>query len=102
MIIKTPLPLIDFHENYDCENCEVSSHSQTRAVLCTRYGGPEVLEYREDWSVRGPRAHEIQVRVLAASVNPIDIHMRRGYGRGAFEWMRTSRPTFPFVLGRYD
>jgi NADPH:quinone reductase-like Zn-dependent oxidoreductase len=48
-----------------------------QAVLYRRYGPPEVLEYSET-NKPVAVAHEVLVRVCAASVNPYDWHFLRG------------------------
>jgi len=51
-----------------------------RAIVMTAKGGPEVLELRETpWPE--PRQGELLVRVMATSVNPIDVKLRSGNGR---------------------
>lgn len=63
-----------------------------RAMVCTRLGGPEVLEERELPRPRhGP--DDLLVEVLAAGLNPVDFKVRET-GLGV-------ERTFPFVLG-YD
>lgn len=42
-----------------------------------RYGGPEVLRLKP-FEPRSPRAREVVVKVLAASINPMDWKIRRG------------------------
>ncbi|HEY2194059.1 MAG TPA: zinc-binding dehydrogenase [Actinomycetospora sp.] len=52
-----------------------------RAVLLTRHGGPEALEFREDVPDPEPGAGEVRVRVRAAALNNTDIWTREGaYG----------------------
>lgn len=61
-----------------------------KAVCIDRYGGPEVLVYRERPVPEVPAGH-VLVRVAVTNVNYADIHTRSGvYRRGE---------TFPFVLG---
>jgi NADPH:quinone reductase-like Zn-dependent oxidoreductase len=62
-----------------------------KAVLIERFGGPEVMEYREV-STPQPQAGEVLVAVHAVTVNrTLDIHVRRdGDGRS---------PVLPLVLG---
>jgi NADPH:quinone reductase-like Zn-dependent oxidoreductase len=62
-----------------------------KAVVFTRYGGPEVLHYEE---VPDPiaRADEVLVDVHAASVNGVDYKVRRGAG--------PYQAHFPHILGR--
>ena len=52
---------------------------QMRGVQLTRYGGPEVLVWREDLPVPQPRAGEVLIRVGAAGVNNTDINTRTGW-----------------------
>ena len=54
-----------------------------RAVLASRYGGPDILELGErDDPKLGPDS--VLVRVEAASINPVDYKVVRGYLDGAF------------------
>ncbi len=48
-----------------------------KAVVLEAYGGPEQLQLREVASPR-PGAGELRVRVVAASVNPVDWKLRSG------------------------
>ena len=43
-----------------------------RAVLLPRFGGPEVLEVRNDASVPDLKPNQVLVRARAVSVNPLD------------------------------
>lgn len=49
----------------------------TRCVRLNRFGGPDVLAV-EELAVQPPRAGEVLVRVVAASLNPVDYKMRQG------------------------
>jgi len=51
-----------------------------RAVRIDSFGGPEVLRLR-DIPAPVPGEREVLVRILAASVNPVDIKVRRGEAR---------------------
>ena len=53
-----------------------------RAVVLREYGGPEVLGV-EDVPAPEPIATEVQVRVHAAGVNPVDFKTRAGGGMAA-------------------
>ena len=57
------------------------SQAQTatmKAVVIHSYGGPEVLKV-EDVPRLVPKEDEILIRVIAASVNPVDVAIRKGY-----------------------
>ncbi|XP_057298958.1 reticulon-4-interacting protein 1 homolog, mitochondrial-like isoform X2 [Hydractinia symbiolongicarpus] len=47
-------------------------------------------------------AHQALIKVMAASINPFDIEMTRGYGREAMNVFRrmSKYPEFPLILGR--
>src|SRR5689334_22298944 len=49
-----------------------------KAVVIHAYGGPEVLKL-EDVLRPEPKEDEILIRVVAASVNPVDVAIRKGY-----------------------
>jgi len=53
-----------------------------RAVVLNRYGGPEVLAI-EEVQAPEPIPTEVQVRVHAAGVNPVDVKTRQGKGVAA-------------------
>jgi NADPH:quinone reductase-like Zn-dependent oxidoreductase len=75
-----------------------------RAVLLTRHGGPEALEYRDDVPDPEPAPGEVRVRVRAAALNNTDIWTREGaYGAAddpdaRFGWRREPF-TFPRIQG---
>jgi NADPH:quinone reductase-like Zn-dependent oxidoreductase len=48
-----------------------------KAIVFTRYGSPDLLEFREIPSP-APAADEVLVRICASSVNPLDWHFMRG------------------------
>lgn len=48
-----------------------------KAVQIHEYGGPEVLKF-EDSPRPEPKQHELLVRVIASSVNPVDWKIRKG------------------------
>ncbi|KAL3652588.1 hypothetical protein CASFOL_002269 [Castilleja foliolosa] len=83
-----PLRKLGFHE---LRRTVVTS---CRAVVLPRFGGPEVLELRDNVSVPDLKPNEVLVRARAVSVNPLDCRMREGYGRSLFE------PLLPLILGR--
>jgi len=49
-----------------------------KAVVMHGYGGPEVLKL-EQVARPEPKDDEILIRVMAASVNPVDVAIRKGY-----------------------
>ena len=63
-----------------------------KAVRIHEYGGPEVLRY-EDAPRPDPGSGEVLIRVHAASVNPIDWKVRRGYAKERLKY------TMPFIPG---
>ncbi len=63
-----------------------------KAVICTRYGGPEVLEIREI-EKPVPKENELCVRVYASAVNSGDVRVRSLAVPG---WMK---PIMRLVLG---
>ncbi|CAN6810718.1 unnamed protein product [Brassica oleracea] len=64
-----------------------------RAVMLPRFGGPEVLELRENVPVPNLNPNEVLVRAKAVSVNPLDCRAT-GYGRSVFQ------PHLPIIIGR--
>lgn len=64
-----------------------------KAAVLHEYGGPSKLKYEEVPEPK-PGAGEVRVRVLAASVNPVDWKMRSGEARERFP------VNFPGILGR--
>ncbi|MGI4828722.1 MAG: NADP-dependent oxidoreductase [Janthinobacterium lividum] len=64
-----------------------------KAAVLHEYGGPSKLKY-ETFEDPQPGAGEIRVRVLAASVNPVDWKMRSGEAKERFPVQ------FPGILGR--
>lgn len=64
-----------------------------KAAVLHDYGGPHKLRY-EDFPDPKPGPGEVRVRVLAASVNPVDWKMRSGEAKERFPVQ------FPGILGR--
>ena len=50
-----------------------------RAVLLHGHGGPDQLEYREDWPVPRPGPTEVLIRVGACGLNNTDVNTRTGW-----------------------
>ncbi|KAA0690959.1 NADP-dependent oxidoreductase [Neorhizobium sp. P12A] len=64
-----------------------------QAVRIHRFGGPEVMTIEEiDRPI--PSANEVLIKVLAASVNPVDAKMREG------KYPVVTEKDLPYVLGR--
>jgi len=59
-----------------------------RAIRFHEHGGTDVLQLDEDVDEPAPNAHEIRVRIHAASVNPVDTYFREGsYEPGGLPWI---------------
>lgn len=69
------------------------SHLQTHAVCMHRFGGPEVLSL-DAVPLATPQAGEAIIRIEAASVNPVDLKIRRG------EISAIDNDQLPYVMGR--
>jgi NADPH:quinone reductase-like Zn-dependent oxidoreductase len=48
-----------------------------KAIVCTRYGPPDVLQFT-DIAKPTPADNEVLIKLHAASVNPVDLHLMRG------------------------
>jgi NADPH:quinone reductase-like Zn-dependent oxidoreductase len=48
-----------------------------KAIVCTRYGPPDVLQL-QDVAKPTPADNEVLIKLYAASVNPVDLHLMRG------------------------
>lgn len=64
-----------------------------KAVRIHRFGGPEVLQL-DDIAPPGAADGKILIRVMAASVNPVDYKIRNG------EYPRVTEADLPITLGR--
>jgi NADPH:quinone reductase-like Zn-dependent oxidoreductase len=68
-----------------------SSSPAMKAIVIHTYGGPEVLKY-ENVTRPEPKEDEILIRVVAASVNPVDVAIRSGKYA---EYFHTKLPLIP-------
>jgi len=48
-----------------------------KAIVCTQYGPPDVLQFKE-LTKPTPADNEVLIKLYAASVNPVDLHLMRG------------------------
>ena len=55
-----------------------SENAKMRAIVINGYGGPEVLRL-EEVPRPEPAEDEVLIRVVAASINPVDVAIRKGY-----------------------
>lgn len=70
------------------------SKKSMQAVLVNEYGGPEVL-FIEETEKPQPQENEVLVRVVYASVIPLDYKIRNGWVQDVFPI------TFPYIPGFY-
>jgi NADPH:quinone reductase-like Zn-dependent oxidoreductase len=76
-----------------------------KAVVCTRYGPPEVLRV-EERAIPMPRGNEVRIRILATAVTSSDCYVRglnlsltyRLMGRLALGWTAPRQPVLGMVL----
>jgi len=68
-----------------------SENAKMRAILIRAYGGPEVLKL-EEVARPEPAEDEVLIRVVAASINPVDVAIRKGY-------VAKLLGGFPLILG---
>jgi NADPH:quinone reductase-like Zn-dependent oxidoreductase len=61
-----------------CGAAPQSEKPMMKAVVIHAYGGPQVLKV-EDVARPEPKEDEVLIRVIAASVNPVDAAIRQGY-----------------------
>ncbi|MHA1978580.1 MAG: NAD(P)-dependent alcohol dehydrogenase [Candidatus Hodarchaeales archaeon] len=80
----------------------MEKRDQMHAIVCTKYGSPDVLEYKEvDKPI--PKDNEVLIRIYATSLNAADLE----YLRGIF-FARIRKPRKPFkilgsdIAGRID
>lgn len=60
--------------SYDFKSCR-NIVTSCRAVLLPRFGGPDVLELRDNVNVPDLKPNEALVRARAVSINPLDIRV---------------------------
>ena len=68
-----------------------SAATKMKAVVLHKYGGPKVLKYEETPRPE-PKDDEVLIRVVAASVNPVDVAIRSGKYA---EYFHTKLPLVP-------
>jgi NADPH:quinone reductase-like Zn-dependent oxidoreductase len=68
-----------------------SESAKMRAIVIHAYGGPEVMKL-ENVVRPEPAEDEVLIRVVAASINPVDVAIRKGY------WAKLVGG-FPLILG---
>jgi len=61
-----------------CGHRSDTGQNQMRAIICHRYGPPEVALRAEDVEKPAPGDGEVLIRVRAAAVNPLDWHLIKG------------------------
>ncbi|MGE5321657.1 MAG: NADP-dependent oxidoreductase [Actinomycetota bacterium] len=64
-----------------------------KAVICERYGGPEVLQLAHDVPVPQPGPNGVLIRARATSINPVDWKLRAGWLSGLWKLR------FPVIWG---
>jgi NADPH:quinone reductase-like Zn-dependent oxidoreductase len=73
------------------EGVPASENAKMRAIVIRAYGGPEVMKL-EEVARPEPAEDEVLIRVVAASINPVDVAIRKGY------WAKLVGG-FPLILG---
>ena len=68
-----------------------SENAKMRAIVIRAYGGPDVMKL-ENVTRPEPADDEVLIRVVAASINPVDVAIRKGY-------LAKLVGNFPIILG---
>lgn len=82
--------------NY-AENCV---NGNIKSWIFNSYGNSSELSLSSGSCPILNNPDEILVRVKAASINPIDVFVLRGYGRSIFKYARRMKTEFPIIVGR--
>src|SRR5256714_2139045 len=72
-------------------NAPGSENANMRAIVIHAYGGSEVMKL-EQVTRPEPAEDEVLIRVVAASINPVDVAIRKGY-------LAKMVGSFPIILG---
>ena len=73
------------------ESVPASENAKMRAIVIHAYGGPEILKL-EEVARSEPAEDEVLIRVVAASINPVDVAIRKGC-------LQKLVDSFPLILG---
>ena len=85
MALLTATPLVFVRQ------AQTAVPEQMKAIVLHEYGGPAMLHY-EDAPRPEPKDDEVLIRVIAASVNPVDVAIRSGKYA---EYFHTTLPLIP-------
>jgi NADPH:quinone reductase-like Zn-dependent oxidoreductase len=84
------------HENAGGCGGKTLEEQAMKAIIRTRYGSPDVLRFAE-MPKPAPADNEVLIKVCAASVNPVDLFLMKGWpGSGLLPGLRTPKQT---ILG---
>jgi NADPH:quinone reductase-like Zn-dependent oxidoreductase len=88
--------------NVSAQHTSEGGGARMRTVEFNRFGAAhDVLEIVTDAPIPAPSESEVQIRVMAASVNPSDCAIRSGYGKEIFRHKgQVGEDAFPQRLGR--
>lgn len=74
---------------------DIPKMASGKAIVINKCGGTDVLELVNDFAVPAPKAGEVLVKLVSASINPVDTYVRAGaYAPKEFPKARAS---FPFA-----